>query len=112
MDLKNSSQHRHHQNSNGRTESVHLATPPLAPLKKKKKKSENSQPSCIAAFREIPEMGRTMHKQPRLSTSNCLQPLPTQGAKQFALLLTKHFLQDSWKERWKGVEGIPLSDAS
>lgn len=38
MDLKNSSQHRHHQNSNGRTESVHLATPPLAPLKKKKKK--------------------------------------------------------------------------
>lgn len=61
MDLKNSSQHRYHQNSNGRRESVHLATPPLPLLKKKCQKIPSQ--AVFAAFWEIPEMGRTMHKQ-------------------------------------------------
>lgn len=83
LDLKNTSQHRHHQNPNRPMENVHVAPPPLPPLRRK---TENSHLTAFAAFWEIPEMGRT--RQALQDVSNCLQPLPAQETKQFVLLLT------------------------
>lgn len=59
--------------------------------------------AVFAACWEIPKMGRTIQEQSKTEhfPSNCLQPLPAQGTKQYGLLLTKWFLQDSWKEWWR-----------
>lgn len=89
-------------------ENVHVAPPPLPPLRRK---TENSHLTAFAAFWEIPD-GKNKTSTPRRFQLPSALASTGNEAVCFALDQQDSFLQNNWKEWWQGVEGTILSDAS